>query len=263
MILSGKKSRNAWVLLVLTVLLSSCVSKRNSYFLRDFQEAVDASLVQKADKDYMIQTNDNLYVSVKTINPEVNTMFAQSEGNVGTGTLYNSEVGQHIYGYQVDSRGEITLPIIGPVQVAGRTLKQAKEQIQVRADEYVKDSDIQVRLLNFKVSVLGEVRAPGVYYNYNNTLTLLEAIGMANGTTDYAKIKDVLVVRQGKDAVKPYHLDLTKKNIMASEAFYLQPDDVIFVRPQKLKNVKLNASYYTIGISSLTTIMLIINFFWG
>ena len=252
------------MLFVLTVLLSSCVSKRNSYFLRDFKADIDASKVQQADKDYVVKTNDNLYVSVKTINAEVNAMFSQNEGGgYGSGNMYNSQAGQHIYGYQVDNQGEIILPVIGAVHVAGRTLKETKEQIQLRADEYLKDADIQVRLLNFKVSVLGEVRSPGVYYNYNNTLTVLEAIGMAQGTTDYAKIKDVLVVRQGEDAVQPFLLDLTEKNILASEAYYLQSNDVVFVRPQKLKNVRLNASYYTIGASTLTTIMLIVNFLWG
>lgn len=258
-----KNKRSFFMFLALTVLLSSCVSKRNSYFLRDFNREIDANMVQQADKDYVVKTNDNLYVSVKTINPEVNAMFSQSEGTLGSGNMYTSQAGQHIYGYQVDNQGEIILPVIGAVHVAGRTLKETKEQIQLRADEYLKDADIQVRLLNFKVSVLGEVRSPGVYYNYNNTLTVLEAIGMAQGTTDYAKIKDVLVVRQGEDAVQPFMLDLTKKDILASEAFYLQSNDVVFVRPQKLKNVRLNASYYTIGASTLTTIMLIINFLWG
>ncbi len=264
MILQAKNKRSLLMILVLTVILSSCVSKRNSYFMRDFKEEISAAKVQQADKDYTIKTNDNLYISVKTINQEVNAMFTQNEaGSLGAGNIYNSQSGQHIYGYQVDNRGEISLPVIGAVHVAGRTLKEAKEQIQKRSDEYLKDADIQVRLLNFKVSVLGEVRAPGVYYNYNNTLTVLEAIGMAQGTTDYAKIKEVLVVRRGETAVKPFMLNLTQKNIMASEAFYLQPNDVVFIRPQKLKNVRLNASYYTIGLSSLTTIMLIVNFFWG
>jgi polysaccharide export outer membrane protein len=111
------------------------------------------------------------------------------------------------------------------------------------------------------VSVLGEVRTPGVYYNYNNTLTVLEAIGMAGGTTDYSKLTHVMVVRQTESKVHPYMLDLTSKDILYSEAFYLKANDVVVIRPQKLKNVRLNASYYTLGISSISTILLILNFF--
>jgi len=266
MVFLGKRSIRYLALLVMLIGISSCVSKRNSYFLRDFNQDVDANSVQQADKDYIVKTNDNLYISVKTINPEVNAMFSPEGGTgsgIGAGSLYTSQVEQHIYGYQVDNNGNISLPVIGSINVAGRTLKQVKEQIQKKADEYVKDADIQVRLLNFKVSILGEVNAPGVYYNYNNTLTVLEAIGMARGVTDYAKIKDVLVVRRGNDAVHPFKIDLTKRSTLASKAFYLQPNDVVFVRPQKLKNLRLNSQIYTIGLSSISTIILLIKYFWG
>lgn len=253
------------MILVLTLGMSSCVSKRNSYFLRDFDSDIDAGSVKHADKDYIVKPNDNLYISVKTINPEMNAMFTPNESGTGGmgASLYGSQVGQHIYGYQVDNKGDVTLPVIGDVNVAGRTLKDVKKQIQLRASEYLKDADIQVRLLNFKVCVLGEVGAPGVYYNYNNSLTVLEALGMARGVTDYARIKDVLVIRQGEDAVHPYKIDLTKRSTLASEAFYLQPNDVVFVRPQKLKNLKLNSEIYTIALSSITTMILIVKYFWG
>ena len=265
MVFSGKSSFSFLMILVLTAGLSSCVSKRNSYFLRDFTQDIDVASVQQADKDYTVKPNDNLYISVKTINQEVNAMFTPNEGGGGmmNSSLYTSQVGQHLYGYQVDNNGDIVLPVMGAVNVAGRTLRGVKEQIQKKADEYLKDADIQVRLLNFRVSILGEVSRPGVYYNYNKTLSVIEAIGMANGVTDYARLKDVLVVRQGKDAVHPYKIDLTKKSTLSSEAFYLQPNDVVFVRPQQLKTFKLNAQLYTTLLSSITTVILIVKYFWG
>lgn len=256
----SKRFFMALFILIVTAALTSCVSKRNSHFFYGLKDNVPLRGVQSPEEDYMIKPNDNLYVSVKTINPEVNAMFSADEGGYGTANKYTSQVGQHIYGYQVDSRGEITLPVIGTIHVSGRSLKEAKEQIQLRADEYLKDADIQVRLLNFKVTVLGEVSDPGVYYNYNNTLTILEAIGMARGTTDYAKIKDVMVVRQDGDRMIPYKIDLSRSDVLTSDVYYLQSNDVVFVRPQKLKNVKLNAAYYTIGTSALTTLILLLNY---
>ena len=256
-----KSKVHFFMVLASLVGLSSCVSEKNMSLFRDFEQSIDAREVQQADEEYLIKPNDNLYISVKTINPEVNAMFSTNDGGLGSMPRYDSPVGQHIYGYQVDNWGEITLPIIGAINVSGRTLKGAREQIKERASEYLKDADIQIRLLNYKVSVLGEVNRPGVYYNYNNTLTVLEAIGMAGGTTDYSKLTEVLVVRQTETAIEPYQLDLTSKDILSSEAFYLKPNDVVVIRPQKLKNVKLNASYYTIGLSSISTILLIVNFF--
>jgi polysaccharide export outer membrane protein len=247
--------------LILPMVISSCVSEKTMTFFRDFDQNINAREVQQADDEYLVKPNDNLYVSVKTINPEVNAMFSQNEGTMATGNQYTALVGQHIYGYQVDNNGDIILPVIGLVNVGGRTLKGAKEQIQVRADEYLKGADVQVRLLNYKVSLLGEVRSPGVFYNYNNTLTVLEAISMAGGTTDFAKLTDILVVRQTEDSVEPHRLDLTSKDILYSEAFYLKANDVVVISPQKLKNVRLNAQYYTLGISSVSAILLILNFF--
>ncbi len=259
------KSRQSTLIFLLVLTgLTSCVSKRNTHFFRDLEDKVALDGVKSPEEDYKIKSNDNLYVSVKTINPEVNAMFSSGEGGAGVQTnQYTSQVGQHIYGYQVDSHGEITLPIIGSVYVAERTLKEAKEEIGRRAEEYLKDADIQVRLLNFKVSVLGEVNSPGVYYNYNNTLTILEAIGMAKGASDFAKIKDVIVLRQKGDKIIPYEISLTDSEVLTSDAYYLQSNDVVLVRPQQLKNVKLNASYYTIFTGALTTIILFVNYFWG
>lgn len=259
---SNKRRSVLFMIVLLASVLGSCVSEKSVTFFRDFDAGVDARDVQQADDEYRIKPNDNLYVSVKTINPEVNEMFTTGDGGgMGSSNIYGSPAGQHILGYQVDNNGDITLPIMGAVNVGGRTLKEAKEQIQIRSNEYLKDADIQIRLLNFKVSVLGEVRNPGLFYNYNNTLTVLEAVGMAGGTTEFANLNDVIVVRQNEDKVHPYKLDLTSKDILYSEAFYLNPNDVIVIRPQQLKNFRLNASFYTVGLSALSTILLIINFF--
>jgi polysaccharide export outer membrane protein len=145
------------------------------------------------------------------------------------------------------------------VALAGRSLKEAQEIIQTKVDEYIKNATVKVKLLSFKVTVLGEVKSPGVYYNYNNKMTVLDGISMASGVTDYGRIQKVLVLRPTDSGSKTFRLDLSNKKFLASEAFFLQPNDVVYVEPDKYKNLKLNSSAYSLVLSTLSTIVLFLN----
>ena len=104
---------------------------------------------------------------------------------------------------------------------------------------------------------MGEVATPGVYYNYNSSLTVLEAISMANGITEYAKIDRVLVMRTSEKQSETFRLDLTKKDFLKSKAFFLQPNDVVYVEPHRIKNTNMNSAVYSILLSTVSTAVLI------
>ena len=107
---------------------------------------------------------------------------------------------------------------------------------------------------------MGEVRNPGVYYNYNNSINVIEALAMASGNTDYASIKDVVVIRPGVDGNKSFMLDMTSKNVYLSEAFYLHPNDNIIVQPDKHKSVQLNSQAYSLFLSSTSVLVTVLGF---
>jgi len=107
---------------------------------------------------------------------------------------------------------------------------------------------------------MGEVRNPGVYYNYSNSINVIEALAMANGNTDFATIKNVMVVRSCPEGNKTFMLDLTSKNIYSSEAFYLHPNDNIIVRPDKHKNVQINSQAYSLILSSMSVLIAVLGF---
>jgi len=197
------------------------------------------------------------------MSPEVNVLFIPSKaGNSiqsGTQQNYGQLSGQYLNGFQVDLSGDVTLPIIGKVALAGNSLKQAREIIQAKADQYLKEATVKVKLLSFKVTVLGEVKNPGVYYNYNNQMTVLDGISMASGVTDYGRIQKVLVLRPTDKGSKTFRLDLTNKQFLSSEAFFLQPNDVVYVEPDKYKNVKLNSPVYSLFLSTISSLILILN----
>ncbi|MCT4603975.1 MAG: polysaccharide biosynthesis/export family protein [Marinifilum sp.] len=246
--------------LVIVMGLISCRSKKDLVYLQDVEAEVLAPEFVAKVPEYKIKTNDNLFVSIKSMNPEISQLYnpAQSMGGQqGTRNLYSQLPDQYLNGYQVDSNGNISLPIIGNIGVAGLTQREAQAKVQEHADEYLKDASVKVKLLNFKVTVMGEVTTPGVYYNYNSSLSILEAISMANGITDHAKINRVLVIRTNNNESKTYRVDLSSKNFLKSEAFFIQPNDVIYIEPHKIKNTDMNSNVYSLLLSTVSTAVLI------
>jgi len=182
-----------------------------------------------------------------------------------SGTYTQSEAGQYLNGYDVDGNGEILVPVLGSINLAGSTLEQARQIIQEVADKHFNNSTVECKLLSFKFTVIGEVRSPGTYVNYNNYLTVLEAIGRAGGINDYGRRDKLLVVRPVEGGSKTYTLNLQDKAILSSEAYFLLPNDVVIVEPESKKIFNLNLPTFSFILTSatslLTTTLLLINYF--
>jgi polysaccharide export outer membrane protein len=181
-------------------------------------------------------------------------------GGSGTAGNYGTPVSQYLNGYMVDSGGFVELPILGKIHIDGLTIPEAEEKIRIRAIEFLKEPAVKVKLLSFKVTVLGEVKIPGIYYNYNVSFTLLDAISMANGNTDFSNIEKVRVLRQTQAGLVAHRIDLQNYEFLSSEAFYMQPDDVIYVEPAKYKNVALKQPVVSLILTTLSTLILVATF---
>lgn len=259
-----KKSSILATIALISIAFFSCRSSKDFTYLQNTADKQNIAGVSKEIKEYKIKPYDNLYVSIKTLNPEVNLLF---EGNTsvagyqtGTDQMYGSAVSQYINGYQVDSLGTISLPILGTIDVNGLTLKQIQDKIQKKSLSFLKDPTIKVKLLSFKFNVDGEVKRPGVYYSYNEKLNILEAISMADGVTENAKVKNIMVIRETDIGSTVFKIDLTSKSLFASEAYYLQPNDMIYISPGKNKKLELNTTSYSLFLTTITTVLLLINF---
>jgi polysaccharide export outer membrane protein len=181
-----------------------------------------------------IQPEDLLRITVHSFDPLAAAPFnIENEGgqqrmmggNQGTQQL------ELFMGYFVDQEGMIDYPVLGRIPVAGKTLEQVKLDLLSRLDTYLKDPVVNIRFLNFKVTVLGEVNIPGTLRLTNKRVTLLEALGMAGDLTNYANRTNVLVIRE-ESGVRTYQrLDLQSNEIFTSPYFYLQQNDVVYVEP--------------------------------
>lgn len=254
-------------ILTLSILLvTSCTSQKKLAYLSNLPETGGEETFTMEIPDYKIQPRDILYITIKAMLPDgtIND-FLVSARNAGSVYITQGESGGYIYGYDINSEGNIVLPVVGTIKVGGLTLEETKKLLQACADKVFKNSTVECKLLSFKFTVIGEVRAPGTYVNYNNYLTVLEAIGRAGGLGDYGNRSNVLVVRPFDKGTKTFRLNLQDKNILSSQAYFLLPNDVVIVEPlrQKIFNMNLPTISFilTAVTSTITMTLLLINYF--
>ncbi len=250
--------------LLLAVSFFSCRSTKDVTMMQDMLHDEQLNGLPGLAPEYRVKSGDNLYVKIQSLNPEVNQMFSSNPTTGYQGGAmqeYGSPSAQYINGFIVDKAGNITLPVLGKISVAGMNEEDVQEKVQLKASEYVKDATVKVKLLTYKVTVMGEVRNPGTYYNYNKSFTIFEAVNMASGFTDNASISKVLVVRPTAQGSKSIRVNLTQKSVIGSEAYYLLPNDIVYVQADKYKNFNLNAQAWSMSLSAITTALLVYQIF--
>jgi polysaccharide export outer membrane protein len=241
------------------VALASCTSHRQLVYLKNVDSVSNENFFPKTRPEYLIQTRDVLYVKIYSLNPDMNSLINQTLGSYQQ-NLFQNETSLFINGYAVSDSGYVEIPILGKILVAGRTMDEAIALIRERANKYIKDATITVKLISFKVSVIGEVNRPGTYNNYNSQLTVLEAVSMAGDITDYGDRKRILVLRPTANGTKSFRLDLTSKDILISDGFFLLPNDIIYVEPIRSKLFRINMPTISLALTSVSTLILVLNF---
>src|SRR4030042_278866 len=163
---------------ILVVVFSSCTQHKQLIYLSNVDSLNTENFYPKTRPEYKIQTRDILYIRVYTLNQEISNLINQTSG-ASQQNLFQNEPNLYINGYTVNDSGTIEIPVLGRIEVAEKTVDQAINAIRERAGVFLKDATVIVKLVSFKFSVLGEVARPGTYSNFNNQLTVLEAISMA------------------------------------------------------------------------------------
>ena len=238
-------NRTLLLLLIGVLILSSCSSrKRLMYFSeKEHDPPVNEYNIKRTVKT--IQPFDNLYIWVTSINEKTQKVFTTSS------SLSSDYI--NIVSYIVDNNGYIDFPFVGQIFVKGMTLQEAKEQIQNEAGQYFDDIEITVKFVNNKVTVLGEVARPGAYSFAKDQLTIFEALGLAGGATIYGKKNNVILIREKDNKVDYHYLDLTKKDIVSSDYYFIIPNDVIVIKPVKARFRTLNLLNWSLVLSTITT----------
>lgn len=256
------------LILFFVIMVSGCTSQKQLAYLSNLPPENQEGRFTMEIPDYKIQKRDILYITIKAMTPDgmITDFLSASRGSLSTNFM-QSESGQYLFGYDVNPDGDIIIPVIGTLHLEGLTLEEARKAIAEKSKNVFRDGTVECKLLSFKFTVLGEVKMPGTFINYNNYLTIFEAIGRAGGVGDYGKRNRVLVLRPVDQGTKTYTLNLQDKNILSSEAYFLLPNDVVIVEPEKNKifnmNLPLISFILTSVTSSITMMVLILNFTKG
>jgi polysaccharide biosynthesis/export protein len=257
---------NNLIISLTILLLASCTSQKKLAYLGNLPGTNGEEKFTMEVPDYKIQPRDILYIQVMAMTPDgtITDFLAGGRSSIN-GSSSQFESGQYLLGYDVDQDGFIVIPAVGQIKVSGLTLDETKKAIQTSADKVFKNSTVECKLLSFKFTVIGEVRAPGTYINYNNYLTVLEAVGRAGGLSDFGRRDRILVVRPVEGGTKTYRLNLQDKQILSSEAYFLLPNDVIIIEPELKKIFNLNLPTFSFILTSVTSAititLLLINYF--
>jgi len=247
------------ILIALLVALGSCTSHRQLVYLKDVDSSSTESFYLKSRPSYLIQNRDIMYIKIYSLNEEMSSLINQTLGSYQQ-NLFQNETSLFINGYAVSDSGYIEIPVLGRIHVTGKTLDEAIAVIRERCNQYLKDATVIVKLISFKFSVIGEVNRPGSYNNFNNQLTVLEAISMAGDITDYGNRRKVHVLRPESTGTKSFQLDLTNRNILTSDGFFLLPNDIVYVEPIKSKIFRINIPTISLVLTSVSTLILVLNF---
>ena len=244
-----KKSKLILFGLVLSV-LTSCVSNKKMVY---FQDMADESSIPEEviNVETKLKIGDVITINVSAIDAEAAVPFNLFEA----GSATNLKPMQ----YLVNADGEINFPVIGKVKIEGLSTKEITNNLTNVLSDYIVKPIVNVRLTNFKVTVLGEVKNPGTFSVPNERMTIVEALGVAGDLTMQGKRKNVILVREEEGKRKFIPIDLTSKKLFASPYYYLAQNDVIYVESNKAKiNSSVIGANTSIIFSSISTLISII-----
>ena len=240
-----------FAVLVYTV-LTGCVTHKKLRYLTDLSADTTSVPVIDSTYAYRLRPGDVLYLRVVSSTDSKMELFNQSLSNSQSGM--NSSQGQAnlFTGNLIDQYGDIELPMIGLIRLSGLTLKDAEKAINVKMSEYLTYVTVTVKLMSFRISVLGEVVNPGIKQIDRNQLTILDALAYSGDLTELANRKKVRLIRKENNRNKVYTIDLSSVNMLASEFYYLRPDDVIYVEPLTYKVIKVNSPTIALAASAFS-----------
>ncbi|MDI1306383.1 MAG: polysaccharide biosynthesis/export family protein [bacterium] len=220
--------------LFLILLLFSCASPKDIVYYQGIDEMTPSE--KSTSYEIKIQPDDLLMIIVSAEDPEIAAPFNLKSISIQSQGKLDAVTGQQTMQlYLTDADGLIEFPVLGKLKVSGLTRSELLQLLQQKISVYIKNPIINLRVMNFKVSVQGEVNLPGTYPVASDRITLIEALTMAKDLTIYGKRNNILVVRE-IDGVKSYNrVDITKAEFINSPFYYLAQNDVVYVEPNKNK----------------------------
>ena len=241
---------------LMLLMVSSCVTNRKLTYLQ-YKTSLPDTIKSVTPASYRILPYDNLYIRVVTPDPQFSAMFNTLP--VASYSISLTEQSADLISYTVDKEGYIQLPYAGKVSVGGKNMETVTKEVEKVLKSYITDAAITVKLINNYVSLVGEVQRPGRYPIYKDRLNIFQALAMAGDLNEFSNRQKIQVVRQTPEGNVIKEFNLTNRNVMSTEFFYVMPNDVIYAKPMRGKFFKMNEFPYAVILSTITTFVLLWN----
>lgn len=228
----------SFVLVLLCFCITSCITNKDVVYLQENGDVEnDSVLLKELIKPYRVQIGDILRISVKALDKELTEIFNPSDAGVQS----TSQSDLYFTGFTIDMHGNIEFPILGEINVLGHTLDEIEEKVKsLLLEKYFKETAqvfVIVKLPGLNYSVVGEVSGGGTNTLFQDRVNIIEAIANVGDILPTGDRKDVLLIRQYPHGQKIHHIDLTTIAAMKSPYYYIQPNDMILVKPLKRKSL--------------------------
>lgn len=248
-----------YLVLFIVLSLSSCASRQEVAYFQD--EPLPAEQFKNPNFEIVYKPDDLLTIDVSALDPEAARPFNLPAVTYNSNLLY-AQGNLKMQTYLINANGEIEFPVLGTLKLAGLSRSQATVFLKEKLSEYIKDPIVNIRLANFTVTILGEVKTPGTFNIQDERISVLEAIGLAGDLTIYGKRNNVFIIREVDGQKRFAKLDLTSISMVNSPSYYLEQNDIIYVEPNeaKIRSSKFNpnAGVVISAVGTLATIVAIL-----
>lgn len=237
--------------------ITSCASHKSTLaYFKDTSDSKDV-VFPLGEYNIKIQPDDELFISVSSVIPEATAQYNLPVMNPGMRSNLGNATNPQAQTYIVDPAGDINMPVLGKIHVDGYTVEQLAEHITKLVSKEVEDPLVRVELMNFKINVLGEVKAPGTKHSSSRRVTILDALSMAGDLTEYGRRENIAIIREENGKKVMHRLDLTSSEILSSPYYYLKQNDIVYVEPNKI--IEANSKYNQNNAYKLSVISTIVS----
>lgn len=243
---------NRWILIAFACVLGACVAHKDVTYFNDIRDREEGVLDIPEAPDQILGSDDLVEIDISSTSEEANKYF------IRTGSQSDADYRGNVY--RISKSGTIDLPLIGEIVLADLTLEDAENRLKEELSKYLRAPSVNMRLVNFRVTVLGEVNKPGLYRIPSSRATLPEALGLAGDLTLYGKRSNVLVIRDAGDSKRFFRVNLNDTSALTRPEYHLQTGDVIYVEPTKGRTSADDNIYriLPLALSSLTFVAVVI-----
>jgi polysaccharide export outer membrane protein len=239
--------------LSMSVLMASCVSKKDIvYFQNDEIDQLNVSNSYKT----IIKPDDVLQITITALDIEAVRPFNLAAVTYATSS--NSAIGvAQQQTYLVDTNGEIEFPVLGKIKIGGLTRDESIDLLKSKlSPDYIKEPNVNIRISNYKISVMGDVQRPGSYNVPNERITILDALALAGDINISGQRNNILIIREEENKKVQYKVDLLSNNIFTSPVYYLQQNDVVYVEPNYARIQSASANSNTSLVISISSVLI-------